>query len=253
MIDLHCHLLANVDDGSRSLEQSARVLAEFVAAGVTEVVLTPHLRAGSIPDEGEERIEIRDQALVALRGVAPATVTLHAGFEIMLDEPLPALALGDRRYALAASRYYLVEFPFAIVGQLATTILRQMVEGGVVPLVAHPERYSACSVATVADWRASGARIQVDATTLTRPTGRGQRARALVEAGLADVLAGDNHGDRRSIATGAAFLAEHRVPEVAGLLTGTNPRAALADGTMHPVPPARLARGIMERVRDWLR
>ena len=39
--------------------------------------------------------------------------------------------------------------------------------------------------------------MQVDATTLLSPQARGQRARQLVAAGLADILAGDNHGDER--------------------------------------------------------
>ncbi len=252
MIDLHAHLLANLDDGSRSLDESAVVLSSFVAAGVTDVVTTPHLEASVIGNEGEQRIAERDRALAALRSAAPNGVRLHAGFEIMLDEPLPAIALGDRRYALAGSRYYLVEFPLMIVGDLATTILARFAEAGVVPIVAHPERYRSCSVETVGRWRQAGARVQVDATTLTRNNTRGQRARALIEAGMADVIAADNHGDRRSLETGAAFLEEHGAGATAQLLARENPEAVLRDGDLTPVDAVRLRLGFLARMKEWM-
>ncbi len=252
MIDLHSHLLANLDDGSRSLDQSAGVLSNFVAAGITDVVTTPHLLASVISDEGEERIADRDRALAALRSAAPNGVRLHPGFEILLDEPLPAIALGDRRYALAGSRYYLVEFPLMIVGDLATTILARIADAGLVPIVAHPERYRACSVALVGRWRKVGARVQVDATTLTKSNARGQLARALIEAGMADVIAADNHGDRRTLTTGVAFLAGHGASSTAQLLARGNPEAVLRDEDLAPVEPVRLRLGFLARLKEWM-
>ena len=48
MIDLHSHLLPAVDDGSRSVGQSVRVLEQLAAQGVTAVCLTPHLRSAEL-------------------------------------------------------------------------------------------------------------------------------------------------------------------------------------------------------------
>lgn len=252
MIDLHAHLLPKLDDGSRSLDQSSDVLSLFVSHGITDVVMTPHLQASRIVNGGEEAIELRDRALVGLRSAAPHGVRLHPGFEIMLDIPFPELAMGDRRYSVAESRYYLVEFPYAIVGDLACGILARIAQAGVIPLVAHPERYTTCSVATVTAWRDAGARIQVDATTVTRPSTRGQRARALLGAGLIDVLAADNHGDRRHMGTAVDFLAARDASEVGELLTSTNPRAVLADEGMVPVPATRVRERLREKVKRWL-
>src|SRR5439155_26267234 len=108
------------------------------------------------------------------------------------------------------SRTHLAEFHDTIVPQFAALVLQQTSRVGAVPIVAHPERYDACSPAVVAEWRRAGARIQVDATTLTRPHSRGRRARAILEAGLADGLAADNHGDYRSLEAGARFLEPKR-------------------------------------------
>ena len=253
MIDLHSHLLPGLDDGSRSLAQSVTVLKNFVAAGVTDVAVTPHLRASEIAANGEDAIGRRDWVLAELRDAAPDGMRLHPGFEIMLDEPLSAVAVGDRRYALAGSRFYLVEFPITVVGDLATRILQQIVRAGVKPVVAHPERYPLVSPRTVAAWRDVGAAIQVDATTLTRPHTRGETARQLVALGYADILAADNHGDRRTMMTGRRFLEGRGAGEAASWLTIENPRAILQDRELAPVPKSRLKVGLMEWVRGWIR
>jgi len=251
VIDLHCHLLPNIDDGSSSVEQSVAVLEQFGSQGVTDLVLTPHLSASVVAADADTAVARRSKALEVLQGAAPAAPRLALGFEIMLDRPLPALALGDRRFSLAGSRYYLVEFPLSVVPQFAATVLHQMARIGVVPIVAHPERYDACTPAAVRQWREAGARIQVDATTLTRPTSRGRRARALVATGLADVLAADNHGDRRSMATGAHYLVGHGCEETAHHLTTGNPSAVIEDRVMTDVPPARLTERWIERVAGF--
>lgn len=104
MIDLHSHLLPNIDDGSRSVEQSVTALRRFAEAGVQHVVLTPHLRASEIVQHGDDMVAQREETLAILGPEAPNPPILHQGFEIMLDEPMPAVALRDRRYALAGSR-----------------------------------------------------------------------------------------------------------------------------------------------------
>jgi protein-tyrosine phosphatase len=249
MIDLHNHLLPNVDDGSRSVDQSVDALRNFADHGVTDVVLTPHLRAGDVERHGEDCIDLRQEMLDILRPAAPAVPRLHLGFEIMIDRALPDAALVDRRYGLAGSRYYLVEFPLTVVAEFATHALERMARAGVVPVVAHPERYTAGTVAAVTAWRAAGARIQVDATTLTRRSERGRKARDLVEAGLADVLAADNHGDARVLRTGAEFLRRCGAGDLAELLTVRNPGAALADGDMVDPTAVRLTPGLLGALR----
>jgi protein-tyrosine phosphatase len=220
--------------------------------------MTPHLRASDIARLGEGAIRRRDATLLALRAVSPAVPALYAGFEILLDEPLAPAVLGDRRYALAGSPYYLVEFRLGVVAELATHVLRDMTRAGTIPLVAHVERYGVCSRAVIAAWKAAGARIQVDATALTRPTSRGRRARELLEAGLVDVLAADNHGDRRSLLTAKRFLRarstrSHSAPDAAvRRLTVENPAAVIHGGKMRDVPRIAVRESLHERVRRML-
>ncbi|MEO8479733.1 MAG: CpsB/CapC family capsule biosynthesis tyrosine phosphatase [Gemmatimonadota bacterium] len=245
MIDLHSHILPAVDDGSRSVSQSVRVLEGFVRLGVTDVALTPHLLASRAGDGFPEAYERGWEELLP---VVPVGMTLHRGAEVMLDRPLSP-RMRERKVTLGGTRYLLVEFTRMVPAEIVARALREVMDHELVPVLAHPERYSSCSVETVRVWRQLGAVMQVDATTLTQPRARGDRARALVRAGLADILAGDNHGDERCIATAVDWLADHEGAEQAMLLLDTNPRAILRDEALYEVDPLPARDGLIDRVR----
>ncbi|HEY0351963.1 MAG TPA: CpsB/CapC family capsule biosynthesis tyrosine phosphatase [Gemmatimonadales bacterium] len=249
MIDLHCHLLPAVDDGSRSVDQSVRVLRAMAHQGVTDVCLTPHLPAGraeSGPPAAHQR------AFDELRAQAPAAPRLHRGAEIMLDRPVTRPVALARNVTLGGSRYMLVEFPRLVAYDTVTNALTQVAELGLIPVLAHPERYSCCSADAVRHWRSVGSKMQVDATTLLASQARGQRARQLVAEGLADILAGDNHGDDRTVATGARFLEAQDGAEQVEVLLVRNPSAILKDEALSPVPPIRIRQSWMRRIKEFL-
>jgi protein-tyrosine phosphatase len=217
--------------------------------GVTDVCLTPHLPSGRA-EAGPPSAHMR--AFESLRAEAPAVPRLHRGAEVMLDRPVTRPVALARNVTLGGTRYILVEFPRLVAHDTVTTALTQVVELGLIPVLAHPERYSCCSVEAVRLWRGLGARMQVDATTLLASQARGQRARQLLGEGLADILAGDNHGDDRTIATGANFLRAQDGVEQMELLAVRNPAAILEDAATSPVPPLRIRQSWMKRIKDFL-
>src|SRR4051812_7153515 len=174
MIDIHSHLLPGVDDGSKSVEMSLPVLERFVADGVTCLVLTPHLlasRAQSAPYERNHAI------LEELRSVAPRGIELRLGWEIMLDEPNADLRA--RTLRLGGSRAVLVEFPRLGIPARAGDELHRIARTGVVPVLAHPERYNGCTVERVIEWRQAGAVIQMDTAGLLGRGGISKLSRSL--------------------------------------------------------------------------
>jgi protein-tyrosine phosphatase len=249
VIDLHSHLLPAVDDGSRSVEQSVKVLNEMARLGVTDVCLTPHVRAGQA-EAGPS--PAHESAFEALTAQAPDTPRLHRGAEVMLDRPLPQSVARALNVTLGGSRYILVEFPRVVPYDVVVNALTQVTNLGLVPLLAHPERYSCCSPHAVRHWRSIGAKMQVDATTLLTTQTRGQRARLLVADGLADILAGDNHGDDRTVANGAHFLEAQDGWEQVELLVVRNPGAILQDAPLARVPPLHIRQGWMRRIKEFL-
>lgn len=226
-----------------------KVLFEMARQGVTDVCLTPHLQAGRA-EAGPPAAHNR--AFEALRAQAPQMPRLHRGAEVMLDRPVTRPVALARNVTLAGTRYILVEFSRLVPYDTISNALKQVVDLGLIPILAHPERYSCCSVEAVRRWRALGAKTQVDATTLLTSQARGQRARQLVSEGLADILAGDNHGDDRTVATGARFLRAQEGFDQVDLLVRRNPAAVLEDGEMSPVPPLRLRQSWMSRIKQFL-
>jgi len=73
-----------------------------------------------------------------------------------------------------------------------------------------------------------------------------------VAEGLAYILAGDNHGDDRSLATARDFLRHQGGALQAGLLLDANPAAILAGERPEEVPALPLRTGVLSRLRNLL-
>ena len=247
MIDLHSHLLPGVDDGAATIDISVEVLGRFQKEGVHTLVCTPHLKASMAHEAPwEHHAALLDE----LRAVAPAGMKLRLGWEIMLDEP--GMDLSADYLHLGGAHAVLVEFARGAIPPRSTRELGRLVESGVRPVLAHPERYWGCSVAHVREWRSVGTVIQTDATYLLGEGDKGKLARAMLEAGLVDVLASDNHVDTRSLAGARQWLLDMGAMVQADLLTAINPGAVLADSRMMQVPPVTFERGVLARLRELL-
>jgi protein-tyrosine phosphatase len=245
MIDIHSHLLPGVDDGSRSFETSVEVLRRFAADGVECVILTPHLNVSRLAEAPYERhLELLEE----LRRRAPGPPALRLGWEIMLDEPNRDVR--SPRFSLGDSRAVLVEFPLSGVPEQGGAELGRIRASGVVPVLAHPERYWGCTAAKVYAWRRAGAVIQMDTAGLLGKGRIAKISRQLLELGLVDLFASDNHGDTRTLATARDWLLDVSTPEHAELLTRSNARRLLDGEPMTPVPPLPASTGIFARFRE---
>lgn len=209
-VDLHCHLLPEVDDGAKNLEESLAMARVLAAAGFTDVAPSPHAWPELI-DAGQcALVRMKLQATLEKEGIALA---LHPNAENKLDDFFfTRLAQGEPR-PLGAGKYVLVEAPFdAPLPSLIDLIFRIKLKG-LTPVMAHPER---CFEFQENPKRAAevvehGALLQME---LGAPLGRyGPKARKLAERFLGDglyaIAASDLHGPvgaERWIPEGIAFL-----------------------------------------------
>jgi len=246
VIDIHTHLLPGVDDGSPSLEVSLPILQRFVDEGVEVVVCTPHLQASHAARAPHEKHEEIFRELAAR---APRGITLLRGWEIMVDAP--DVDLADRRLGLGGSPAMLVEFPRMNVPAAADRELMRLRTSGIIPILAHPERYWGCTPDMVRIWRNAGAAIQMDASMLLGGPNASKLSRALLTAGLVDCIASDNHGDKRSLAGARQWLLELGADEQADLLTRGNARRMLDGQAPLPVAPLPVVeRGMLARLKQ---
>lgn len=252
MIDLHAHVLHGLDDGAASLEESLQIARAAVAEGVEAMAATPHVRSDypTTPEAMEARVAELTAALRAER----VPLRLLPGGEVALDA-LGELSRDDlRRFGLGGNPgYVLLEFPYGGWPLSLELIVRELAADGIRALIAHPERSRDVQRAPerLAPLVEAGALVQLTAGSLTGAFGRTAQAaaQALLERGLAHVLASDTHGPRvRDAGLSGAVTALGGDATAAWLVRDVP--AAIVSG--EPLPP-RPRRSTAERRRWWQR
>jgi protein-tyrosine phosphatase len=244
MIDLHCHIHFGVDDGCKDEAETVALARAFVAAGVTEVACTSHVR----PDKGwmntlpgaKERHErlarVLDDNHIPLRHTTGAEHYVHD--EVFGDlDALPATAV-----PYGASRWLLVETPYLGAPPNLFELLHAIRRKGFRVLLAHVERFPYLSdrpevVQRLVD---AGHMVQVNLGSLAGAYNRAQQKNAerLLKDGMVAVLAGDCHREDdvdKNIVTGLAAAKKLVGEAMVKKLTVDNPRKILDDA-----PPERL-------------
>lgn len=142
MTDIHCHILHGIDDGPRDIDTALRLCMMAMENGIDTIVATPHLTTlGDL----DAFIDFRDNRLEELRyeiNRREMLIDIYPGAEVLASEdffyPVPL-----EKATINGSRYILVEFDFT--GLRFSTVLRyieEILKRDLVPIVAHPERYS---------------------------------------------------------------------------------------------------------------
>lgn len=205
MIDLHCHILPGLDDGSRDLDDSVAMARQAAADGIEAVCATPHIRHDH--DVRIEEIAGRVGALNARLREEGVPVSILRGGEVaetaveeLSEEELSRVALGSGRWVL------LEPAPGPLSDSLARRVVH-LTERGHRALIAHPERHlSADMFGRLGELIAEGALVQATADFfLLEQTADGMLTMA--EAGLIHILSSDAHSSvaGRPLRLGPAF------------------------------------------------
>ena len=140
IIDLHSHLIPGVDDGAQTIEQSIELARQAVDEGVEHMVLTPHHRNGKYINYKKGVLEAT-QALQEEYNQANVNLRVYASQEIRLTEKfLDDLYNGELLSLDSAGKYYLIELPSDRVPTNANQVLQELIDDGITPVIAHPER-----------------------------------------------------------------------------------------------------------------
>ena len=142
MIDIHTHLLPELDDGSRSVDETLQMLKVMWEQGVDTVVATPHFYIDR--QSPAEFISERDAAVEKLKSRLSECENrprIAVGAEVQFYPEIPDME-GIERLCLGGSRYLLVEMPFSQwSGYTYRSLSRLSSERRIVPVIAHIERY----------------------------------------------------------------------------------------------------------------
>lgn len=142
MLDCHSHILPKIDDGSRSIEESMKILREFQKQGIELLFATPHF----YPDAKlEEFLEKRERAYAELveeiSRSGEEVPKILKGAEVLLSIDTPNLP-GLEKLCIEGTKYILIELPYVnwsewVYGAIYNIIANR----GLIPILAHIERY----------------------------------------------------------------------------------------------------------------
>lgn len=194
MVDIHCHILYGVDDGSGSAETSRRIIDSMARQKITDVIATPHYRRHmfAYPQEAIEE---------AFRNISEyaqsAGIRLYPGCEYHVDHDIYSCLKDKRVHTLADTRYVLTEYSYSDDLPRIVEYTQELVMRGWQPVIAHAER---CQVfqrkpKLIFEALDAGAMVQLNAGSILGTEGWGVKrcARKLLDLEAADFIASDTH------------------------------------------------------------
>ncbi|MDG5789295.1 tyrosine protein phosphatase [Evansella sp. AB-P1] len=196
MIDLHCHILPNVDDGSQSVEDTLNMATVAVEEGITTIVATPHHKNGRY-ENNKATIETRVNEVNKLLKKNNIDVNVLVGQECRLyGEVLQDYEAG-KIATLANSNYLFIEFPSNHVPKYTKDLFYDIQLSGLTPIIVHPERNSELMERPekLYEFVKNGALTQITAGSVIGGFGKKIKSftEEIIEANLSHFLASDAH------------------------------------------------------------
>jgi protein-tyrosine phosphatase len=251
MIDIHCHILPGLDDGSPALEESIAMARLAAEAGTTDLVASPHSDLQYAFDP-----RLAESGIAELSEACGGVVRIHYGCDFHLHYENVQRALAEPSlYAVNHKCYLLVELSELLIVKTTDEILERMRSAGMVPIITHPERNGVLQhrIEKLESWVSDGCCVQVTAQSLLGRFGRKARAFSveLLKRGLVHFVASDGHDCRNRpprLDEAFGWVRDEFGAQTAERLFVSNPGAVLAG---EPLAPA--GRDAAGAPRKWWR
>src|SRR5699024_3800796 len=209
MIDIHNHLLINVDDGPKSEEETLDLLNQAVGEGITDIICTPHHHSGTYNTPADiVREKLSEEQNIIDKHQLP--VKVHPGQEIRINDDLIEELRTGEALTLAGSKYILIEFSFTELREDLDEVFTALRELGLTPIIAHPERCRPLvkNEQILARLIKEGALAQVTAASVCGEFGSDlqENSLELIQKGLIQIVASDaHHAEYRPFMSKEAF------------------------------------------------
>lgn len=201
MIDIHSHIVFDVDDGPKTLQESLELIGESYAQGVRTIVSTSHRRKGMF-EEPEEKIFENFTILKNEATKLYPELELHFGGELFYTSSLIRKIENREVPSMAGTRYYLIEFSMLTPWRDIHSAIKKLLSIGVTPIIAHIERYNALEFhqERVQELIDMGCYTQINSSHVLKPKLFGdkhkvfkKRTRFFLEKDLVHCVASDMH------------------------------------------------------------
>ncbi len=197
-VDIHSHLLPNIDDGAKSIENSIFLIESLIDLGYQKIITTPHVMQEVYPNTSEiilEKLEIVRKTLASHN----IGIEISAAAEYYIDDAFLAL-LGSQKLLPLFDNYILVEMSFMFPLSGLFDHFFQIERHGYNIILAHPERYTYYhqDYNIYAEIKEQGVRLQLNLLSLTGYYGEATKkiAMRLLKDKLIDFVGTDTHHER---------------------------------------------------------
>jgi protein-tyrosine phosphatase len=241
MIDIHSHIMPDIDDGARSMEEAVQMAEIAAADGIEQIVSTPHMFNGL--SHNPEPSEIFERVAMLQKAIGDRLIVLP-GNEVHISHEIAEQAKSNRVTRINNRNYMLVEFPQLTVPIGADELFYKLQLQSISPILVHPERNAQIQSRPeiVAGFVERGVLIQVTAMSVTGEFGGIAKSTAatLLRHRCVHFLATDAHrpGRRPPILSKGRDAAARLVgEEAARWLVYDNPLAVVNGDLVHAEPP----------------
>lgn len=144
MIDIHIHLLPNLDDGAKSMDESIQMCRIGYQDGIRTFIATPHVLPGIYENHRSTILlklrELNSKLDSEFPSFSP-TLSILPGADVHFSPDMPRLCeRGEILTLNDQGRFLMVEFPFQGIPFQAEEVLFKLLAKGVIPIISHPER-----------------------------------------------------------------------------------------------------------------
>lgn len=245
MIDIHAHILPEVDDGSYNLVESLRMIKMAYASGVTAMAATPHCNIpGAFRNYASEELLSKFYELQKAVEQSDLPVQIFSGMEIFATGQMPRYLEEGKVWTLNGTKYFLTEFDFHENPEFCMMILEDCHDAGFIPVIAHPERYFFVQECPeiVYEWFCQGYGIQINKGSLLGKFGQRAQimAELLLQHGLVSCVASDAHSARQRtphMQEAEQYLRKNFGSDYTRLVTEVNPERILRGEKLERLEP----------------
>lgn len=246
MIDLHCHLLAGLDDGPESWQNSLEMAKMASSDGIRCIVATPHYRFG-LHENNSQRIKEKVEELRQLLQEENISLEVLPGADVhLMPEILRLIEAGEVLTINDSMKYLLLELSNNFLPHQLEDIVFSLKIKGITPILTHVERLRVIkdNLERLYELEERGALVQITAMSLTGGFGKDAKkvSQLLLEHHLVQVIASDGHNltSRPPILSLGYMEARNIVgEEIANMLVGANPEAIIK-GEDFPFPEPQI-------------
>lgn len=201
MIDIHSHIVFDVDDGPSTIEESLALIGESYRQGVRTIVSTSHRRKGMFETPEDKIFANFSQVKEAAEAKYEGLKILYGGELYYSSDILEKLERGQVP-KMNNTRFALIEFSMTTPWKEIHEAVNKVLMLGVTPIIAHIERYNALENQEdrVRELINMGCYTQINSVHVLKPRLFGdknrvfkKRARYFLEKNLVHIVASDMH------------------------------------------------------------